>query len=350
MSNKISLDELINYEDEEFEKEPDKENHHLASVSKVLLYILGICLLVVSVFVVSYVINSIQGYSCEFNNMKWGTQKERVIKKLGKPVSVDDNNILYYDFFMDNSCDVWYYFNSDNRLNKINVNLRDAVIYNDLKSKFTEKYGKPKHEENDSDLRVAEWGIGHTTIDVFLFDGESHVEYSFAEKQYEDISKSEDVSHEETVDNLKAEVIYTYNRLYDITSSANDLCSESIKAITDNNISQEEAYKITNKNDELIGEYFDEVSKYLDNPTYDDDYALAVYEYLSSVRIITLGCYSYALSGNAYYLNNAKIEINNLTDKFGEVMLAQNELPKKAGYTLVDIIVDSEYEETTLNN
>ncbi len=290
---------------------------------------------------------------CQYNDMFWGTTKENIIKEKGEPVvNNSDNSIRYYELYMGDFFYVSYCFDEQDKLNEIKINIGTSIEYGDIRNMLTEKFGEPSDEmldENNDGVNIADWFVGNTLISVFDVGGECDVWYSLIT----DIDLTETVemtTEATTIDTLKYEVADTYNKIWDMVDKSSDLYAESVNVIANDNLSGEDALKITNDNDELVGQYIEEVSKYLDVPTYDDEYAFAAYDYLSLIRVITLNCYSYEQTKNKYYIEEAKIAINSIMDKYGKVMEAQRNMPEKAGYSLAEILVAVDEMETATVN
>ena len=122
---------------------------------------------------------------CLYNDMYWGTSRENVIKEKGEPISYDaDNNMQYYENFMDKFFYVSYCFDEKDKLNKIIVDTETSMEYSEIRNMLTEKYGEPSNEmlgDTDDDVKIADWFVGNTYINIFDFGGECDVWYSLYE-------------------------------------------------------------------------------------------------------------------------------------------------------------------------
>lgn len=104
--------------------------------------------------------------SCVYNDMYWGTDRADVISEKGEPVSYyPDYTLQYNEQFINEECKTSYYFDSDCKLNKIDVVKDTTRSYEDVKNTLIEMYGEPLSEEIDKySANWANWIVGNTSI------------------------------------------------------------------------------------------------------------------------------------------------------------------------------------------
>ncbi len=122
--------------------------------------------------------------STGLRDIQWEMTREQV-RKLEKAefVGYDDNFIRFYDtdvsqpivelgVYTNNNVDLWYYFNNEDRLFKIEYRLAASKLtdnsYKNVKDMMNDKFGKPyKEDEVDSEdefVKVTSWKSGKSDI------------------------------------------------------------------------------------------------------------------------------------------------------------------------------------------
>ncbi len=279
--------------------------------------------------------------NCVYNDFYWGMDRNDIIKEKGEPTKYfPDDSMQYNEEFMGDSCTVNYCFDEEDKLNKIVVTSDTIEIYKEIKDKFIEEYGNPINDGMGGMGYATNWKINNTDILLEESDGlEMYaITYSLFTDEYS-IVTTETTTETTTVDDLKIEVANTYKNIWDMVDKSSDIYGESVSAIANESLSYDELIKITSSNDEIIGQYIAEVSEKLSPPVYDDDYALAAYDYLCLIKTITSNCYLYAQTKDGFYLTQVKTANDGVMDKLGNVMNERRKMPEKAGYTLAEILV-----------
>ncbi|MDP4118747.1 MAG: hypothetical protein Q8873_06110 [Bacillota bacterium] len=130
------------------------------------------------------VIKGTDGAPTGLRDITWGMARTEVRKaETAKFMGYDDNYLFYHDtdkkqpivemgLNTNNNVDLWYYFNSEDKLFKIEYRLSTPKMTDDyyklLKSLMSDMYGKPYKEDSpdkeDAHTKITSWKSGKSDI------------------------------------------------------------------------------------------------------------------------------------------------------------------------------------------
>ncbi len=177
------------------DNENDVNISFLKSKKKILIPIITIVSLIIMIGIVFYFMQYAKERSGLYNNIAWGTSKEKIKEMLGDNIiggEEGDNDFLTiisdYDGMKDVEGLVSYYF-VDNGLHEINLTLinnenssyTDSMIIEKYANKFDNLYGNKKE-----DIGSYIWNTKESKIELF------YVTDKFVVINYKDITKAEE--------------------------------------------------------------------------------------------------------------------------------------------------------------